>query len=55
MAKKARVTNLTKVFTYNENVTWYFQLAEKILVTFAIFATFADFSGPFFAWSLSKS
>ena len=55
MAKKATRTNLTKFFTYNENVTWCFQLAENILVTFAIFATFADFSGPFLAWSLSKS
>ena len=32
-----------------------FQLARKILVTFAIFWTFADFPGPFLAFSLSKS
>ena len=36
-------------------LSWCFQLARKILVTFASFATFADFSGPFLAFSLSKS
>ena len=55
MAKKARIPNLTKFYTYNKNVTWCFQLAGKILVTFAIFATLADFSGPFLAWTLTKS
>ena len=32
-----------------------FKLARKILVTFAIFAIFADISGPFLASFLSKS
>ena len=32
-----------------------FQLARKILVTFAIFAIFADISGPFLVSSFSKS
>ena len=32
-----------------------FQIARKILVTFAIFAIFGDISGPFLASSVSKS
>ena len=32
-----------------------FHLARKIPVTFAIFATFADFTKPFLAFSLCKS
>ena len=36
-------------------VTWCFYLARKILVAFAIFPTFADFSSPFLSFFLSKS
>ena len=33
----------------------FLQIARKILATFAIFAKFADFSRPFFAFSACKS
>ena len=60
IAKIARITNVTKFKTYTAEkeeakkgpVTQSFQIARKILVTFAIFAKFADFSKPFLTFPL---
>ena len=45
--------NLLK--TEHVNLTFVFDNKKKILVTFAIFGKFADFSRAFFAFRLCKS
>ena len=54
-SKSRILLNLLFFSDFCDSCDGCFQLARKILVTFAIFARFADISGPFLVSSFSKS